>query len=392
MTRVALVWIVYSMTNSSEALGVLLLLYTGPVVIGGLVAGSLLDRFDRKTVIICDNVIRGAAMAGVPLLHALNLLSLWEIYAVASVYGFFYMITLAGGPSIVPDLVPQENLATANSLETLAFTVSGVVGPPIAGLLILQFGAPNVMIIDAISYAVFVLAMTKVVLPPRPGAVADIAKAAAAARQPYRMRDVLRLVMSSRILLSITLMFMAFNVGEGFLSVWLPILSTTFFSGGAGLYGLLLGLLALGEIAGAVIGGSLTASRFSLGRLICVTQVLSGASVGLLLIGRNIWITVTGLVLLGMFSSPLTIWAQTLRMKIIPERMRGRTFALLRTLMQGSSPSGSVIAGYLLPSIGLLMTIVLSAGLIGIPGVAGLGVKQLGEDAKALVNETESGR
>lgn len=387
MTRVALVWIVYSMTGSSEALGVLLLLYTGPVVVGGFLAGSLLDRFDRRVVIICDNLIRGAAVAGVPLLNALHLLSLWEVYAVASVYGFFYMITLAGGPSIVPDLVPQENLATANSLETLAFTISGVVGPPVAGLLILQFGAPNVMIIDATSYAVFVLAMTRVTLPPRSGVVVRSAESTKAVQQSYRMKDVLQLVVSNKILLSITLMFMAFNVGEGFLSVLLPILSTTFFSGGAGLYGILLGLLALGEIAGAVMGGSLTSSRFSLGRLICVTQGLSGASVGLLLLGRNLWITATGLILLGVFSSPLTIWAQTLRMKIIPERMRGRTFALLRTLMQGSSPSGSVIAGYLLPSIGLLVAIGLSAGLIGIPGAFGLGVKQLGEDSKALVHE-----
>jgi MFS family permease len=105
---------------------------------------------------IIDNLARGAAVISVPIAYSLNLLSLWQLYVVAIVYGFFFMITLAGSPSIVPDLVPKPLLPTANALETLAFTLSGVAGPPIAGFVILRFGAPNVMLIDAISYGVFI--------------------------------------------------------------------------------------------------------------------------------------------------------------------------------------------------------------------------------------------
>src|SRR5262245_43234866 len=78
MARVALVWFVYDTTGSARAVGWLLLWYTGPIVVGGLIAGSLLDRFDRRAVIAIDNLVRGAAVAAVPILHAAGRLAIWH--------------------------------------------------------------------------------------------------------------------------------------------------------------------------------------------------------------------------------------------------------------------------------------------------------------------------
>jgi MFS family permease len=80
---------------------------------------------------------------------------------------------------------------------------------------------------------------------------------------------------------------------------------------------------------------------------------------------------------MGFFSAPLTIWAQTLRMRVIPEEMRGRTFALLRTLMQGTVPVGGALAGWLLPLAGISTLILLSALLAGVPGLGGLQVREM---------------
>src|SRR5215203_1746912 len=96
MTRVALTWFVYDTTGSARDVGWLLLCYTGPVVVGGLVAGSLLDRFDRRRVMAIDNLLRGAAVAAIPVLDATGRLAIWHVYAVAAVYGFLMMISLAG--------------------------------------------------------------------------------------------------------------------------------------------------------------------------------------------------------------------------------------------------------------------------------------------------------
>jgi hypothetical protein len=171
-------------------------------------------------------------------------------------------------------------------------------------------------------------------------------------------------------------MFMAFNIGGGALAVWLPILADQVLGGGPQLYGGLLGALALGEVVSSVLAGSLVLP-LSLGTLICIAQALSGASLGVVLIGGSQWTVGAGLGLFGAFSAPLTIWAQTLRMRIIPERLRGRTFALLRMLMQSGNPIGGAIAGILLPAVGIPAMIILSAVVVGLPGVLGYRVRGL---------------
>ena len=370
MTRVALTWFVYEATRSAEALGWLMICYTGPIVIGGLLAGTLLDRFDRRAVMIADNIMRGLAVALVPLLHALGQLEVWHIYAVAAVYGLLMMISLAGGPSLVPSLVPREQLATANALEMLSWTLGGVIGPALAGVLIVWVGAPNVVIVDAVSYFAFALALARTRL------AASSHPTHEAGEQVYHLGHAVQLLLKNRVLLSTTLMFMACNIGGGALSVWLPILSDQALGGGPRLYGALLGAMALGEVVSALLAGGL-ALPLSLGTLICVAQALSGASLGLALAGRNVWIVGLALGLFGAFSSPLTIWAQTLRMQIIPERLRGRSFALLRMLMQSGNPIGGAVAGILLPMLGLAAMIGFSAIVVGLPGLIGYRVKEL---------------
>src|SRR5260221_11379310 len=124
MTRVALIRLVLQTTPSPAAVGILLLCYTGPVLVGGLLAGVLLDRFDRGRAMVVDNSVRGLAIGSIPVLQALGHLSLWHLYVVAGIYGFLYMISLAGTPALIPSLVSEEHLSAANALETLCYTVS----------------------------------------------------------------------------------------------------------------------------------------------------------------------------------------------------------------------------------------------------------------------------
>src|SRR4051794_6571846 len=151
MTRVALYWYVFQKTDSARALGLLSLAYMGPILVGGLVAGALLDRFDRRRVMIVDNLIRGLAVASIPLANAFGALTLPHIYSVAAIYGSLMMISLAGGPALLPALVRADQLVTVTALEMLSFPLGGVFAPAVAGLLIAWLGAPNVLIIDAIT-------------------------------------------------------------------------------------------------------------------------------------------------------------------------------------------------------------------------------------------------
>jgi MFS family permease len=368
MTQVALIWLVYQSTHSARVVGLFLFAYTAPVLVGGFLVGPLLDRYDRRTVMLIDSLARGFVVALIPLLNAFGHLSLLPVFAAAAIYGLLKMITLAGGPALVPSIVPDRQLATANALETLGYTVSGVVGPPLAGLLIPVIGAPNVVIVDALSYLAFALALAGI----RP---ADTGSPVPARQGTYSLRDAIAILQRDAVLRTTTLMFMVFNLGEGALFVWLPLYVTTL-GGGSALYGVLLGALAVGETISALLAGGINVS-ISLGTLICIAQTLSGLSLCVLLLGRDQQWAVVSLALLGACSAPLTIWAQTLRMRVIPAALRGRTFALLRTLMQGTVPIAGALAGLALPVVGLAAMIACSAALIGVPGPLGYGVAAL---------------
>lgn len=372
LSRVALTWFVYELTGSAEALGWLMLCYTGPIIVGGFLAGWLLDRFDRRAVMIADNLIRGVAFAALPALYALGALAVWQIYLVAAIYGLLMMIALAGGPTMIPSLVAKEQLATANALEMLSFTLGGVIGPVVAGLLISRIGAPNVIIIDALSYLAYAALLARIVLPPHQ---------AASAAQPgrYGIGQAVALLTRTPILLATTLMFLVFNIGGGAIAVVLPIMADRLPGGGPELYGILLGTLAVGEVISTVLAGVIS-PQISLGWRICIAQMLAGLALLLLLGGASVWVVGVGLALYGAGGAPLTIWAQTLRMQIIPAELRGRTFALLRMLMQSGNPIGGTLAGLLLAGLGIPLMVGLAAALVGLPGAFGALVRDLRED------------
>jgi predicted MFS family arabinose efflux permease len=373
MSQTALVWFVYSSSSGSPgAVGTLMFAYSAPILAGGLLAGPLLDRFDRRRVMVADNLIRAAAFAAIPILHWMGALALWHVYVSAATYGFLMMISLAGGPALVPSLVPREHLATANALEILAFTLGRVIGPALAGALLPRMGAPAILALDAASYLVFALMLARIAAP-RP---------AARVAGGGGLGPALRLLAGHPVLVSTTVMFTTYNLGAGALSVWLPVLADRTLGGDAGLYGGLLACMAAGEIA-ASLGAGRWRPPLSLGTLICLSQVGAGlALLGVLAAARagaGVPAVGAALFLWGMATAPLTIWAQTLRMRIIPEALRGRAFALLRTIMQGGRPLGALAAGYLLPLAGVGAMIALSALLAGAPGLAGSRVRALRE-------------
>ncbi len=260
MTRMAFIWFVYQQTRSSAALGILMICYTGPVVIGGFVAGWALDRFDRRQVMIWDCLVRGLAIALVPLLYAMGQLAIWHVYAAAAVYGLLTMVSLAGIPAMIPSLVGESQLTTANALEILSYTIAGIAGPALAGVLIELIGAPATVLVDVASYLLFALAILGVRLAPL--------AAPAAAKASQGLSAAIALLVGNPVLLAITAMFIVFNIGMGAMNVWLPIYVQEDLGGGSALYGLLLAATAAGESASAAALGALRFWRAWLSRLL----------------------------------------------------------------------------------------------------------------------------
>jgi MFS family permease len=369
LTWVALVWLVYSRSGSPREVSELIVVATAPVFIGGVLMGAALDRFERRRFLALVNTVLGAAVLSVPLVAAVGTVTSVHLFAVAALYGFLKMANWAGVPSIVPGLVSDpDDLTTANAMESVSFGLADIAGPAAAGALIAVMGATSVLGIDAASYLIFVI-----VLLSLPGQAVPI-------RDPTErglgLRPALRFLRNDRAVFATTVMFMSANIGEGMTIVLIPVYAREVLGGGAGTYGVLLSAFALAATAGAALVGAMTWRR-SLGRSIAVSQVLFGLGYLPLVALPGLAPAVGALALAGALGSPLTIWAQTLRMQRIPSEMRGRVFGLLRTLMQSTPPIGGALAGLLIPAIGLRWTFGLVVVAIGVPGVIGLALPSL---------------
>ena len=113
ITRTTLIWYVFELTGSSVSLGWLSFCFTAPVIAGGMAAGWLLDRYDRRRIIAIDSLVKALVVVSVPVLAAMAMLPLWYVFVVAGVFGFLMMIPLAGVPSLLPALVSGDDLNAA---------------------------------------------------------------------------------------------------------------------------------------------------------------------------------------------------------------------------------------------------------------------------------------
>jgi len=389
MTFIALVWLLLEHGADPPLVGWLAAAYTAPVVVGGLAAGILLDRFDKRRVLVADNVVRGLAVASIPIASALGVLSVGQIFVVAAIYGLLYMITVAGIPSLIPVLVDESELTTANAMETLTFAISGLAGPALAGVVIALVGATSVLAIDAATYATFVLCL----LAMRPFPAAAVAAAPsgagsgvrsdgvpAAARAGRGIAPAVRFVLATPAILAITLIYMSTNVGEGMVTVLLPFDARMVSADGASAYGLLASAFSGGVVVGAVLVGAVGWRR-TLGRSIASAVMATGLVVGLLLLHPPLVGAAAVLAAAGVTGSCLTAWAQTIRMRLIPPELRGRVFALLRTAMQSTPPVGAVIGGLLLARAGMDAIVIGAVLVTAVPGFVGLFLPALSPEA-----------
>jgi MFS family permease len=383
MSFVALVWLLIERGGSAADVGWLAAVYTAPVVVGGIAAGVILDRFDARRVIAADNVIRGIAIGSVPLASALGVLTTPHLFVVAAVYGLLFMTSIAGIPTMIARLADPDKLTTANAMESISYGIAGLIGPAFAGVVIAVLGAPVVLAIDAVTYGVFVvclLAMGTSTAGTSPASVERSAPNEEAVGGG--VGPAVRFIVGAPAIVAITVMYMCLNVSGGIAIVLIPIYARDVLGGGPDTFGLLLSALTAGELTGLLVIGAVR-WRWPLGRSIAAAALADGLVLSLLVLRPSLLPMLAILALSGVAESSLTPWAQTIRMRLIPPAMRGRVFALLRTLMQSTKPIGSIVAGLLLAGGDITVALVAIAVLVGVPGAIGLFLPALGRGPTA---------
>jgi MFS transporter, DHA3 family, macrolide efflux protein len=175
LTRFGLsVWM-YQETRDAQAFALLLFFGVLPLSIGALIAGPLVDRLDRRRVLVVSNAVTRLPTVVVMVLWWQGGLELWHIYLALVVNGLANAFVLPAFDASVRMLVPEERLGQASGFSQLMQSLGIVVGPPIAGFLLVAFGLGSIFVIDlaTVAVALLALAIVRIPNPVRPATAAS---------------------------------------------------------------------------------------------------------------------------------------------------------------------------------------------------------------------------
>jgi len=153
ITQIALpILAVITLSATEFEMGVLIALETAAFLVIGLPAGAWVDRWRRKRVLVVNDLVRALALGSLPLAYAFDMLTLWQLFAVALVTGIATVFFDVAYQSYLPSLVDKSQIVEGNSKLAISQSVALVAGPGAAGLLIKVLGAPLMFVFDALSF------------------------------------------------------------------------------------------------------------------------------------------------------------------------------------------------------------------------------------------------
>lgn len=147
----AIPWIAYKLTQSSIIMGSMYAVSVLPIVLFGPVVGSLVDRWERKKLMIVTDIARALLVALIPVLHVLDLLQLWHLYVISFILTILSLMFDVSIVAIIPSLVPNR-LTRANASYQLTNQIAELAGPLLAGALIVSIGGFNALWLDTASF------------------------------------------------------------------------------------------------------------------------------------------------------------------------------------------------------------------------------------------------
>jgi MFS family permease len=166
MGGIALVFAVLEVSSSPSALGIVLAAETIPQVVLMLAGGVIADRFGRTATIQLSNIVSGLTALAIAALVISGSAELWQLAALSVVNGAASAIGFPALASVMPQLVPREQLQAANVLNSMRRGVLSVIGPTVGGLLVVTVGAGWAVAVDGITYLVAAALLLKVKIPP----------------------------------------------------------------------------------------------------------------------------------------------------------------------------------------------------------------------------------
>ncbi len=342
MQTMALSWLVYRMTSSPLALGVLTAARFGPSLLGSPLAGVLTDRLPRRRLVLATQTASVVQATILAVLTVAGVIQVWEVLLLAFAQGVIDTLDMPARQTLQVDLVGIEDLQSAVSLNSSAFNVGRMIGPAVAGLIVAELGEGWCFGLNAASYAAVLGAL--LMIRPRPfepeprRAVSD--ELVEGLRYAWGEPCVRRILLAIAITSAVGLAYMPL----------VPVLARDVLNAGARGYGFLLAGVGLGSVAGALLAAA--RSRTPAQTFALLGQVALGVGLVGLGLTRELNAAVGIMVLVGVAVAVQLSTTNGYLQTTAPPRLRGRVVALYTWLFAGLSPLGSLPAGYLAELVG----------------------------------------
>lgn len=343
--------LVLKLTDSGVALGLLMAFQFGPMLLLGAWAGAIADRSDKRTLLITLQAFAMAQSIALGLVVLSGAASVPVIYALAAVQG---VITAFDNPvrrSFVVEMVPARDLPNAVSLNSAVMTGSRVLGPAIAGALVLTVGYGWPFIIDGLSY----IAVIGGLVMMRPS---ELFRSAPMPHRKGQVREGLRYIRSEPNLLVPLIMMALIGTFAFNFQVTVPLLVNGPLSGGTGTFTLLFSVLSVGSLIGAL--ATARRSRVTPQQLVNAAAAFGFAMV-LLALSPTLGVAFPVAVLLGLASIAFMTTSTAIVQLLAGAEYRGRVLAIQAMVFLGSTPVGGPIVGWVSDTVGPRAGIALGA-------------------------------
>jgi len=345
MQQVALGWLVYELTRSSSALGVVNFLNGIPVTVLIIFAGALADRVDRRKLLIWAQVLlMGQAIAFGVLTQTGSIDVPW-IYTLTLLGGTVSAFMFPAWQAMVPDLVPRESLLNAIALSSAQFNAARLVGPMLGAAVLAAFGIAEVFYANAISF-LFVIMALWIIRPnqevhPSHAEESRVGAIVAGLRYAREHRRVAMHLVTAAMLTVLGMPFIAL----------LPIIAAETLGLGSTGYSVLMGANGAGALVGALAVASLP-RNVRRDNIIRYGLALQAAGVIVLAFARTELVAAVVLVLMGAAFLACVSSINTNLQTAAPPRIRGRVMSLFVLAFMGIMPLGSLAFGWLGEVIG----------------------------------------
>ena len=372
MLLAALPFYLYQITGSALASGGLFMAFVAPGMVFGTVAGVFVDRWDRRRVLLLGNILAALLIPGLLFTDTFGAGAVWVVYVVIFLESCVTQFLMPAENALLPTLVDEAHLVSANSLNALNDNLARVVGAALGALLLGTVGFKNVVIIDAASYAMAAVAIAFMALAP---SVARAAKAGSARWRQLRQEwvDGLRLVTHSPLFRNLFIVVGVGLLGDAILSALLAPFAQEVAGFSATDYGWVLAARGVGGLAGglllAQIGPRLSPSLMLSGGLLGTGLMLLA-----MILAPELPVVLSLMIVAGPLYMAWLICMQTLLQKGAEDRFRGRVFGAYNTVSTILMFVGSGLGGSLADALGLRWLMIAAAGLYMLAGLLGWGL------------------